>query len=204
MPLRIDQQCNFGISCNSSTSSNKESTMKKLITAVILTAILLLNLTGCNNTPAEEPQEEQEQAEPAQTEANTETADWNLYENEAYKVAYPPDWKTKEWETSVGFAPQDMFEDVLWGINVFEQGEKTVEEIIANMGKQFETGRSETIENLEVNGLPAIKAIVTTTKYENWEYEQVIIETEDKIYTLSNGAIIDEKFETFYNSFELL
>jgi hypothetical protein len=69
-------------------------------------------------------------------------------------------------------------------------------------GQQFDD-RKESRKNITVKGsIPATLVTVTTGKYKDWISKSVYFEKNNKIFTLSNGALDDAKFEYFYDSIE--
>lgn len=135
------------------------------------------------------------------------TADWKTYTNTAvgFSVRYPSDWRLVGTETStdmIGFGPANVGEDVLWGINIY--GDKTADQIVADMGKQFSTDRKVQQEQITINGFPATKVTVTTSSLETWVFQQILITSSDKIIAISNGAIVDSNFDSFYDSFKFI
>jgi hypothetical protein len=101
----------------------------------------------------------------------------------------------------IGFGPANVGEDIQWAINVYTG--KTLDEIVADMGKQFGSDRKEQRKQITVNGLSATEAIVTTSSVQGWTYRQIIINTGNKLIVIGNGAVEDNKFSTFYQSFSL-
>ncbi|MDP3970589.1 MAG: hypothetical protein Q8P90_02720, partial [bacterium] len=49
---------------------------------------------------------------------------------------------------------------------------------------------------------PAIKAVITTPSNPSWVYEAVLIEQEERVFFITNGAIENDSFDEFYNSFK--
>lgn len=87
-----------------------------------------------------------------------------------------------------------------WGIFVHQPSE--LEKVIAQMGNQFEDrkeSRSEVMVNKNITGT---MVTVTTDKYADWVYKTVYFENNGQLFAIGNGAIDDNKFETFYKSFE--
>ncbi len=133
------------------------------------------------------------------------TANWETYTNTAvgFSVRYPSDWRLVGTETSadtIGFGPSSVGEDVQWVINIYNN--KTADQIIADMGKQFGTDRKVQQEKITISGLPATKVTVTTSSLATWVLEQIMINSDNKIIAISNGAIVDSNFDSFYESFK--
>lgn len=134
------------------------------------------------------------------------TANWEKYINTAlgFSIKYPSSWRLVGTEKStemVGFGPASIEEDVQWAINVYTN--KTVDQLIADMGKQFDD-RKVKQEQIEIGSISATKVTVTTPSAETWVSEQILINKNNKIIDISNGAIVDANFEDFYNSFEFI
>jgi hypothetical protein len=96
-----------------------------------------------------------------------------------------------------------MKEDVQWGMRLFDSLDTTIEQVIADIGRQFGTSRSEARTCVYVDGLAAIKATVITSEIEGWYAESVVFEYQGVIFEISNGAVRDERFRAFYASFRL-
>ena len=138
---------------------------------------------------------------------NSPTKDWNTFINteKSFSIKYPNDWRVRD--DGFGFIllrPPHIKEDYIWAISSFKTNEKSIEELIADIGDQFELNRAEKREAVQIGKLPATKVTVTTSEVPGWQAENIFIETNGMIYQLSNGAVPDEKFETFYKSFNLL
>lgn len=90
------------------------------------------------------------------------------------------------------------------GVNSSVIGDTASVDGIANsMGSQFKD-RIETREQISLNGVPATLVQVTTSSAPSWEYVSVIIENDDRIYWIHNGAIPNELFYEFIQTFRLL
>lgn len=141
------------------------------------------------------------------TPAVTVPSSWQEYTNTAYGYAiqYPKDWKV--WASNLeefggtGFSPQDWVHDFKWGIGVFDSARKTKDELIAEVGDQFKSNRRERREDIVIDGIPATRVIVTTESHPSWYYDGIYIEHEGRIYGISNGAVKDDRYESFYISF---
>jgi hypothetical protein len=93
-----------------------------------------------------------------------------------------------------------MGEDVLWGLYTYSPDETSVEEIIRAVGHQFASDRTEERQCVSLNGVPALRLIVTTSLIEGWRSESILIEHAGAIYRLTNGAVRDERFYAFCTS----
>lgn len=136
--------------------------------------------------------------------------EWVNYVSTNYNLSffYPKDWKINDSVANseqpngyvgIGLNPPTMTVDIQWGIQSYQSSEITVDKIIADMGKQF-SDREVVKEKITVNGLPATKVLVTTATIPDWYSEAVIITKDKTVYKVTNGAIKDDKFETFYKS----
>lgn len=146
-----------------------------------------------------------------------EKEEWTTYTNAelGFSVKYPQSWVTEytTWKdfgkgiTLVGFGtPESRSGGMLWGVEVYEKNYSNtpdIETVIKEIGKQF-NDRSETREKIYIGPTQALLITVTTQKISDWISKTAIIETPKAIYSISNGAIDDERFEHFYRSFEIL
>lgn len=147
--------------------------------------------------------------------ASKEILDWQTYELEQkFRVKYPKDWQVvSESNTdqqspdymAIAFGSQSM--NAIPGYDgeffVFFRTDKDLETLITEIGDQFED-RQESREDITINDQSAIKITVMTPSISDWKYEGIFFEKGEGIYELSNGAIKNDQFENFYNSFELL
>lgn len=90
-----------------------------------------------------------------------------------------------------------------WAILVYNKSKHATEELISQAGSQFGADKKEERENITINGLPAVKAIITTSTQPDWRFEGVFLEEGEYIYEFSNGAVKDDDYGKFYNSFKL-
>jgi len=134
--------------------------------------------------------------------------EWVNYTSTNYNLSffYPKGWlindsASTEQHAFVGIrlTPPTMSGDFQWGILVHESSATTIDKIIADIGDQF-TDRQVQKEKITVNGLSATKVLVTTATIPTWYAETIIITKDKMIYQVNNGAIKDDKFETFYKS----
>ncbi len=147
---------------------------------------------------------------------------WQTYSNSGagFSIKYPSEWRIGNIsDQGVGFGPEEIREDLLWGLLTYNKSEKTVSQIKDSSGSQF-SDRKQTEENITVNGLAATKIITTTDQIEDWYSVLIVIDSRDKLFSISNGAITDinlndmllEKtgeeynisFEEFYTSFKFV
>jgi type II secretory pathway pseudopilin PulG len=138
------------------------------------------------------------------------TQEWVNYTSTNYNLSffYPKGWSINDSVANseqprgyvgIGLTPPTMSGDIQWGIQVYKSSETTIDKLINAMGDQF-TDRQVQKEKINIAGVSATKAIVTTATIPEWYYESIIISKDSKIYQISNGAVKDEKFSTFYNS----
>lgn len=152
--------------------------------------------------------EEQRKADEQAKQDATAPQEWVNYNSTNHNLSffYPKGWKINDIVgveasdfSGISLTPPTMTEDSLWGMQIYKSADTTVDKLIADMGKQF-TDRKVEKEKISVNGLSATKVVVTTATTPDWYHEQIFVSANSKIYTISNGAIKDDKFETFYKS----
>jgi hypothetical protein len=152
--------------------------------------------------------EEQRKAEEQAKQDLDAPQEWVNYASVNYNLSffYPKSWKITDTISDqvgdfsgISLTPPATSGDILWGMQVYKSSDTTIDKIVADMGKQF-TDRKVEKEKISVNGLAATKVVVTTATTPDWYYEQIIVSANGKIYTISNGAVKDDKFETFYKS----
>lgn len=148
------------------------------------------------------------------------TANWETYLNASagFSIKYPTGWRKAEAVNWAGFGPQEIGEDVAWGVSFYNKSEKTVAQIKDEQGKQF-PDRKQTEETISFNGLSATKMITTTNQFADWYGVTIIIDSGNMLYAIGNGAQTDKalnemiakrtgksssiSFEDFYSSFRL-
>jgi len=96
-----------------------------------------------------------------------------------------------------------MQSDYKWGVLAYDKSVRTKQDIISSLGSQFSPDREVVTNELIINGVSATRVIVTTSRMIDWYFESIIIEYGDYIFHISNGAVEDDSFEKFYNSFKL-
>ena len=144
---------------------------------------------------------------------NREYTNWSTYSDENYNfiINYPEDWEFSEIELHyqdnsspymIGLRPTTVVHDFQWGVNVYDKNYVDIQEVAGMGGTRFED-RIVKENELMVGGLPALRYIVTTESIPDWYSEQIVIEDEDYIYTIGNGAVEDDLFTDFYNSFRI-
>lgn len=152
--------------------------------------------------------EEQRKAEEQAKQVAEAPQEWVNYTSTNYNLSffYPKGWKIEDTisdqvgeVSGISLTPPNMGEDVLWGMQIYKSSDTTVDKLIADIGKQF-TDRKVEKEKISVNGLAATKVLVTTATIPEWYSETVIITKDKTIYSIGNGAVKDDKFQTFYKS----
>ncbi len=134
------------------------------------------------------------------------TMDWQIFIDSkvGYTIKYPSDWRRVDFENGIGVVPQEIREDILWGLWFYDSSQMSEDEIISKIGNQFELGRNVIRENIKFNNIQALKIIATTSQFPDWYSESIIIEHDGKIFRIGNGAVKDDKFELFYKSFKFI
>jgi len=144
---------------------------------------------------------------------------WNTYTNfnPTFSVEYPirtsgieEDWVKKEAifpdETlQYNFGPPiSAAGGYVWVISVYSNQNKTINQLIAEQGNQFED-RVEERTPTTVSKLPATLVTVTTKEDPTWVSKGLYVNLGDKIFVMSNGATeeLSAEFEYFYNSLKL-
>lgn len=154
--------------------------------------------------------EQQQKTEEQNKQNENAPQEWVNYTSTNYNLSffYPKGWSINDsvydseqprGYMGIGLTPPNITEDILWGILVYKNSDTTVDKIIDGMGKQF-ADRKVQKEKIIINGLTATKATVTTATNPDWYSEIIIFSKDAKIYEVSNGAVKDDKFATFYNS----
>lgn len=174
---------------------------------------------GKNQTPSQPPIIAQPSALPTQIAINP-TTNWETYSSASagFSIEYPSGWRKGEAEKWVGFGPQEIEEDVVWGVSFYNKSEKTITQIKDELGKQF-PDRKQTEETISFNGLSATKVITTTNQFADWYLVTIIIDNINMLYEIGNGAQTDKalnemitkrtgksssiSFENFYSSFKI-
>jgi hypothetical protein len=188
----------------------------KIILAVVITAILVgggvYYWQTQNSVPADAPTTEE--AEPTITdnepapvaevdEELTIANNWQTYQSQSYgfNISYPQGWVYEEFNNTIYFGtPESKSGGYIWGVFIHQANE--LEKVIAQMGDQFEDrkeSRSEVMVNKNITGT---MVTVTTNKYTDWISKTVYFENSGQLFAIGNGAINDDRFETFYKSFE--
>jgi hypothetical protein len=137
--------------------------------------------------------------------ATVDISDWQVYGDDArgFQFGYPLGWRVEVFDSWVGVGPAAMREDVQWGVRLFDSSDTTIEQVISDVGRQFGSDRTEARECVYLDGMAAIKVIVTTSQIEDWYSESIVFEYQGTILEIGNGAVRDERFEAFYTSFHL-
>lgn len=137
--------------------------------------------------------------------------EWTEYKDteNGFQISYPAGWRIVKENTFVGFGPKEIHEDVAWTVSFYEKDKYDIEKIISDIGDQFNPDRNETRETISLkdvqsNIIEATLVTVTISKHQDWYSQTVIVQGENTIYAIGNGASKDEKFKYFYESFQQL
>jgi len=144
-----------------------------------------------------------------------------IYTNDfaGFSIKPPIGWKIVETQNWIGFGPQEIEEDVIWGIS-FNDKTTNNESILnkENIGKQFPDRKQSEIK-ITIDGLKAGKIITTTSQDTDWYSEIIFIDNGNMEYVITNGSMTDKTlndiilrksgnnyhlgFEDFYSSFRI-
>ncbi len=126
---------------------------------------------------------------------------WKILISFKFQISYPQDWIYEEFDFRIGFGlTESKSGGYQWGINFYSPSE--LEKVIAQMGDQFED-RKESRSEVSVNkNITGTMVTVTTNKYPDWISKTIYFENNGQLFAIGNGAIDDDRFETFYKSFE--
>jgi hypothetical protein len=144
-------------------------------------------------------------ATPTDSSTVRDRSDWQVFRHaeRGFRISYPDSWRLEAYDSWVGVGPEEMGEDVQWGVHFVDNSDTTIEELIRDIGQQFGADRTEVRECVYLDGTAAIKVSVTTTRLEDWYSESIFLEHQGTIYRIGNGAVRDDLFEAFYGSFHL-
>jgi hypothetical protein len=142
---------------------------------------------------------------PTEPSTTLDTSDWQVFRHQerGFQLSYPDGWRLEEHDNWVGVGPEEMGEDVQWGVRFFDSSDTTIEQVIGDVGRQFGSDRTETRECVYLDKIAAIKVIVTTSQNDDWYSESIVFEHQGIIFQIGNGAVLDNRFEAFYTSFHL-
>ena len=142
------------------------------------------------------------------------TANWKTYtdSNYSFSIKYPTrlSGDTEDWiykvipvggtlET-ISFGPPSSAQGgYVWGITIANN--TTLDGAIEAQGKQW-SDRVESKKDVKVGGYDAILATVTTPSHPEWISKVVYLDKNGTIYKISNGAVDNSAFESFYSSFQ--
>lgn len=119
-----------------------------------------------------------------------------------YTVKYPAAWFKVERDN--GFDVNPGVGGFGFMLRYYDAATNSKEELVSKIGYTAGTERSESQENIKVNGLEGIKVTVTTTPSTSEEpMRAVVFEGNGKIFILDDGEVADTEFEDFYKSFRL-
>lgn len=239
----MESQQNVNIFDNSSSNpihSNDSSTLHQSKTNILLPILLTMVVSGIvfgisgyflgktTNIPQDISYEQKTVVEetavlttqPTSTPKVNYDADyskWQTYTNQdvylPYEIKYPNEWRLVQYNLGIGFGPQEVKEDVLWGVAYYETAYYTLDQLAAEFGKQF-SDKKQTRQDIKINNIPAIKFTTTTPSITDWYSESIVIPTDTTYIVISNGAITNENlqkmpgvasnttFEKFYMTFK--
>lgn len=129
---------------------------------------------------------------------------WQNYQNEklGFQIKYPQGWVVYEGSDATIYfgTPESKSGGYIWGIFIHQPNE--LEKVIAEMGSQF-ADRKESRKDVVVNkNITGTMVTVTTNQYSDWISKTVYFTNNGQLFAIGNGAIDDNRFETFYKSFE--
>jgi len=144
------------------------------------------------------------------TSSSTSTIEnWKVYKNDVYQIKYPLNWEYDEDVVNAysiirvtSFRPTTLKNDFVWGVWEYDIT-KTIDELASTFGDQFED-RQEERESMTIDSVKATKVTVTTPQYSDWIGILIFIRLEDRLIKISNGANLDDNFEQFISTFQLL
>lgn len=137
------------------------------------------------------------------------TNGWQMYKNKecSFEMEYPKDWVLYTYIANsyraIVFGSKDKLKADGWGINVYRKDGADLEILISVQGSQF-NDRRETRKYVMINGKKWLLITVTTENHPNWISKSLWFVTNDYIYQLGNGAVVDEGFARFVNSFHFI
>lgn len=152
--------------------------------------------------------EEQKKLEEQTKQDENAPQEWVNYTSTNYNLSffYPKNWQVSDTISTeqgafsgIGLIAPTAMSNFQWVISAHQTSATTVEKLIAEIGQQF-TDRQVQKDKITVSGLAATKVLVTTATIPEWHQETVFVTKDKTIYQISNGAVKDDKFETFYQS----
>lgn len=165
--------------------------------------------------PSPFPSPETPTPTPTILEETSPIADWQEYKNDKYgfSIKYPQNWVVREYDSKsmkgvnmhgIGFGTVESIPGgMIWGVSVYDivgDTNEQIKDVIKEIGSQF-SDRQEKRESITMKGRPATKVTVTTGQYKDWFSETVVFEGKNKIFSIGNGAVKNNRFEDFYQSF---
>lgn len=178
----------------------------------------LTNLKSELNSPTVQPVGTEAPVSTDSAQISTDpTLSWKSYSDTktGFSIKYPSTWRIAPiGGGGVGFGPAEIQEDVIWGVMIYDKSTNTLENIIAEYGKQF-PDRKQVVNKINVGNLSATQVITTTNTVPDWYLENIIFEAKNDYVSLSNGAVNDENlvklvgvtlntsFRSFYSTFAL-
>ncbi|PWB38472.1 MAG: hypothetical protein C3F02_03910 [Parcubacteria group bacterium] len=141
-------------------------------------------------------------------------ADWQTYTSTNYKLSftYPKNWtiydklanpQLPHAYVGINLTSPEFKNDFNWGITTTDAKTKTMAAIVQSLSSPSADKLIQK-EDVYIDGVKAVKITITNKKDSNWFWVIVVFEKDGKIYQISNGAIKDDKFETFYKSVKFI
>jgi hypothetical protein len=98
--------------------------------------------------------------------------------------------------------PESRQGGFIWSVEFYRKPNE-LEKNIAQIGDQF-NDRKEVRKSIKLNNIRALFVTVTTQQSKDWISESVYFSKNNILFRIGNGAIKDERFKSFYESFKFL
>lgn len=153
---------------------------------------------------SEDDTEEADEEEEVASDAPADTSLWHTYETDDFTIKYPQGWEPNQYNTFFDFRPRDNEEGgFVWSINQVANRGETAENMITGMGAQYASDRDVARSEVTIDGKEYLHVVVTTSRDEDFYYEGVFVETDEKVYFIANTDMESAEFAAFYESFVL-
>ncbi|MFC1662840.1 hypothetical protein ACFL04_01575 [Patescibacteria group bacterium] len=128
--------------------------------------------------------------------------DWQTHNGNNFAIQYPSGWSVNEEQVGAnGILNATAFYigniDYQWNIIEYQNSEGFID---AHIADKLE-GLTITKDNIEISGADALKATGSSIDGSVGDYILVFVELLDRVYVISNAALLEPNFEDFYNSF---